>query len=332
MSDRGGASTLSVAMCTFNGARFLPEQLDSIAAQTRLPEELVVCDDGSTDDTVSVAEAFARTAPFPVRVLLNERRLGFTRNFTRAISLCTGDLIALSDQDDVWHPDKLAFQEHTLRSEAAGAVFTDADVVDADLNPLGYRLWDSVGFSGASRRVIRTEKAPALLLKQDVVTGATLMFRAHYRDAVLPMPAGWFHDGWIALVVAALGKITFIPAALVKYRQHSNNEIGALPPLTTTAGFLRRLAAARAWDSDLIVRHLARYEAAAERLPDLIPLGVDPALIADAETKVAHLRERINLPRKKLARTRVVLKELVSGRYRRYSAGLRSAGKDLLLR
>src|SRR4029079_17285220 len=91
-----------------NGARFLPEQLRSIAAQTRPPDELIVCDDRSTDETAQVIEAFAATAPFPVRLVRNEERLGSTRNFERAVSLCDGSLIALADQDDSWHPEKLA--------------------------------------------------------------------------------------------------------------------------------------------------------------------------------------------------------------------------------
>jgi glycosyltransferase involved in cell wall biosynthesis len=325
-------TSMSVAMCTFNGEEFLAEQLASIASQSRLPEELVVCDDRSTDATQSIVEAFGRTAPFPVRVVVNDERLGSTQNFARAISLCKGDLIALSDQDDVWHPDKLSLEERALRSDSVGAVFTNAEVVDSELNPLGYRLWESVGFARREQALIRSEKAPQLLLRQDAVTGATLMFRAKYRDAVLPVPPGWFHDGWIALVIAALGAITFIPEPLIKYRQHSNNEIGALPPITRRAGFLARVAAAKVWNSELSARQLARYRAAVERLPDLVQHGIDPKLVVEAEEKVAHLGQRLHLPRGNLARCRIVLRELATGRYHRYSAGLRSAGKDLVVR
>src|SRR5947208_14214106 len=103
--------SISVAMCTYNGERFLKEQLESLAAQTRQPDELVVCDDRSTDSTPHIVEAFARAAPFPVRLEVNDRCLGSTKNFEHAILRCTGALIALSDQDDVWHPEKLALQE-----------------------------------------------------------------------------------------------------------------------------------------------------------------------------------------------------------------------------
>src|SRR5882762_9087557 len=98
---------ISIAMCTYNGARYLREQLDSIAAQTRPPSELIVCDDNSLDETREIVAGFAASAPFPVRLGVNEQNLGSIRNFERAIKLCEGDLIALSDQDDVWLPEKL---------------------------------------------------------------------------------------------------------------------------------------------------------------------------------------------------------------------------------
>src|SRR5580698_1985958 len=99
---------LSVALCTYNGERFLPEQLASIREQSRLPDELVICDDASADQSVAIATRFAERAPFPVRIEANSRNLGSTPNFARAIELCNGDAIVLSDQDDVWLPDKLS--------------------------------------------------------------------------------------------------------------------------------------------------------------------------------------------------------------------------------
>src|SRR5215470_8302349 len=102
---------ISVAMCTYNGARFLAEQLGSLAAQSRLPDELVVCDDGSTDESAEIVKDFARHAPFPVRLEVNEENLGATKNFEKAIGLCRGEVIALSDQDDVWYPKKLELHE-----------------------------------------------------------------------------------------------------------------------------------------------------------------------------------------------------------------------------
>lgn len=98
---------LSIAMCNYNGAQYLQQQLNSISAQTRLPDELFICDNCSSDTTVEIIYGLSRKAPFPVRLYLNEVNLGTTRNFAKTIGLCEGDVIALSDQDDVWHQDKL---------------------------------------------------------------------------------------------------------------------------------------------------------------------------------------------------------------------------------
>src|SRR5258708_29962312 len=118
---------ISVAMCTYNGARFLAQQLESIVAQTRLPDELVVCDDVSADESPEIIRKFAKNAPFPVRLELNEKNLGSSKNFEKAIGLCRGGLIALADQDDVWKPQKLAVLETVLENHPeVGYAFSDA--------------------------------------------------------------------------------------------------------------------------------------------------------------------------------------------------------------
>src|SRR5207253_4621935 len=122
---------LSVAMCTYNGASYLQEQFDSIAMQTRLPDELVICDDVSVDTTKEITDKFAAVAPFAVKRHFNENNLGSTKNFEKAIGLCQGDIIALADQDDEWSPIKLEQLEAALASSAkTGLVFSDAEVVD----------------------------------------------------------------------------------------------------------------------------------------------------------------------------------------------------------
>src|SRR3984885_12515504 len=107
-------ATISVAMTTYNGERFLGEQLRSIAVQKRLPEELVVADDQSTDQTCKIVTDFTRTAPFPVRLHRNERRLGWRNNFMSVLGRCPSDLVAIRDEEDVGPPDKLAIAERAM--------------------------------------------------------------------------------------------------------------------------------------------------------------------------------------------------------------------------
>ena len=133
---------ISIALCTYNGEKFLQAQLDSIEQQTLLPDELVVCDDCSSDGTIDILEKFRKRASFPVHIHPNKINLGSTQNFEKTIRLCTGDIIALSDQDDVWRPNKLERLKDALQANPdAGYVFSDAELVDEHLLPLGCRLW-----------------------------------------------------------------------------------------------------------------------------------------------------------------------------------------------
>lgn len=322
-------SRFSVAMCTYNGARFVAEQLGSVAAQTRPPAELVVCDDLSSDETARLVEEFAARAPFPVRLSVNERNLGSTRNFGRAVALCTGDLVALCDQDDVWHPEKL--ERLAARFEArpsVGLVFSDAELVDEDLKPTGRRLWESMGFGPRERRLAERGRALDLFLPGWHVTGATLAFRARFKPLVLDIPddLALIHDGWITLLVSAVADLDFVAEPLVKYRQHPRQQVGAAEKPAPDPGLAA--AARRANPYGELIRIAERARARlAER-------GGGGRRQSDAlrrlDARLTHLRARAHLPAGRLGRARSVLRELLTLRYHHYSNGARSAVKDLL--
>src|SRR5208282_3322611 len=146
MNKQISPSSVSVAMCTYNGSRFLTEQLRSIASQSHPPREMVVCDDGSTDDTVSLLRKFAEQRLFPIRIFCNEERLGPAKNFEKAISLCSGDIIVFSDQDDMWKSEKVAKLVDALdRNPDAVYAFSDAEMIEEDGAPLGHTMWEAVG-------------------------------------------------------------------------------------------------------------------------------------------------------------------------------------------
>ena len=319
------AESLCVALCTYNGARFVDEQLESIAAQTRRPDLLVVVDDASGDDTVERVRRFAASAPFPVELSVNEKNLGFAANFARAVGLCRGEVVVLCDQDDVWMPSKLQRLAAALDADrAAGAVFSDAELVDADLAPLGHRLWESVDFTARDRREWRSGLAFERLVRGSVVTGATLAFRARFRERVLPVPPGVAHDAWIALVIAATAPIVALEEPLVLYRQHGGNQIGARK--LGTAARLRRTRSIGA----LGIREKRTLCAAAlQRLEALG--GVSPARMVLLRESIEHLDARTALPRWRLLRVKPVLRELATGRYARQGQGWRSAARDLLV-
>ncbi len=311
-------------MCTYNGSRFLQEQLDSIAAQTRQPDEMIVCDDKSEDDTVVILNSFAEKVPFSVHIQINPTNLGSTKNFENAIRMCTGDITFLADQDDIWYPEKTERIETILSSRTEiGAVFTDAQVIDEFSNPVGYRLWESTGFNSSCQEFIKKNRYFKILLKTSVVTGAAMAFRSIYRDFILPIPKNWVHDGWIALLVSAAAELVFLKDPLIKYRQHEDNQIGA--GRKTLRDYLWK---AEKLDRSIFLKEAEQFNPLLERLKSIGNREEETGLVLE---KIRHLQIRGNLPDKRLQRFFAVLREFVTCGYFQYSNGIKSAVLDLLL-
>lgn len=281
---------LSIALCTYNGAVFLREQLESIAAQIRPPDELIISDDQSTDNTLRLIEEFAATAGFPVRLSVNQSNLGIARNFEKAISLCRGDVIVLSDQDDVWHPDKLESVERIFEAKPElSLVFSNAELVDETLRPLDETLFDWVHFDAEKQRLVRSGQALDLQLRENLVCGCTVAFRANLRELVLPIPADGplIHDGWIVLLIAAVGEIDFISRPLLKYRQHSAQQCRVCKTSTW-----RDIMTSYKIDSPVCIRQVNQINEAFERLT---AYGLSQDKERLLREKIAHLDERARL-------------------------------------
>lgn len=316
--------TTSVALCTYNGGRFLAEQLASVAAQTRPPDEVVVCDDASADDSAAVARAFAAAAPFPVRVEVNPTTLGTAANFERAIRLCTGDVIALCDQDDVWRPDKLAVLGAALAADpAAGLAFSDAALVDEARRPLGGSLWGAIEFGPAERRAFAAGRAFDCLLRRPRVTGATAAFRASLRELALPIPPGWLHDAWVALVAAAVGPVVPVAEKLIEYRQHPRQQVGG-----RRRGWLAQYRTAREMGRAEFRAVAGRFAAALGRLAGRPEVPAEKLRLLAA--KVAHAEARAGM-RAGGWRLPAVVREWRRGNYARFGRGWKAAAQDLFL-
>jgi len=331
---------ISVAMCTYNGAAFLQPQLDSIARQSRPPDELVVCDDCSTDATKQILDEFAKQTPFPVRVFVNDRNLGSTRNFERAISFCNGDVLALSDQDDVWSLEKLKRLEEVLVARPeVGLVFSNGKVVDETLAPTPWSIWDVIRFGDHEQRLFTAGEAFDVLLNRNVVTGAAMAFRKRFRELAMPIPTdirhdGWrvIHDGWLALMIAATAPIAFVPELLIQYRQHGAQQIGLRSILeadpdeakkkSTFLGLVRR--------RNSFADDLHYLETLHERLSLHAAAFPSARALGRLEAQLMHVRRRALLPQSRVRRIPAIMREIVSFRYYRYSNGARSAAKDLL--
>ncbi|MBA2494524.1 MAG: glycosyltransferase family 2 protein, partial [Acidobacteria bacterium] len=323
-------------LCTYNGAEFMQAQLESIRTQTVLPDELVVGDDLSNDATVSIIENFVGSAPFSVRLKINENNLGSTKNFEQTISRCTGDIIFLSDQDDVWLRHKIEKIITEFEKNAAiGMVFSNAELVDEKLKSLGRKLWD-FSFLPKYRRKIKNESFFELLLWQNIVTGATMAFRAKFRQSFAPIPThipNFIHDAWISLVIAAQAQIGFIDEPLIKYRQHPKQQLGIdrkyenrrmryEDSIKSCREDLKRLDLMREVLNDYPQFQNAGTE---NYFDELINRYLD-----EKRELIEHFAVRMKMPKAKLKRISPILQEIQNGRYRHFSKGLASAAKDFL--
>ncbi|EIM72923.1 family 2 glycosyl transferase [Nitritalea halalkaliphila LW7] len=201
---------ISIALCTFQGECYLEEQLASLEAQTYPNLEIIVQDDASQDGTWALITAFKARDP-RVRAYKNEKNLGFQANFESALRRCRGTWIAFCDQDDRWHPEKIA----RCYAHSAGKVlvYHDSAFIDADGQPLHTHISDRLRFvSGAQ---------PASFLLFNCVSGHSMLLHRRLLPAVLPFPKRGFYDHWIAYVASMHGEIGFLAEALVEYRQHA---------------------------------------------------------------------------------------------------------------
>ncbi len=326
----GARTTASVALASFDGARFIDEQLESLARQTRLPDQLIVSDDASTDDTCERVERFAAGAPFEVQLVRNSENARTTVNFERAISRCTGDIVFFADQDDVWHPEKIArMVDHFDAHPKTGGLFCNGGVVDDDLRPLGYDLWRSQGFHPGEQAMVRRGDAAMVFLRHVVAAGNTFAFRGRYLPLVLPFPRlRSVHDAWVAFMVAAVSDFDIMDEDLVSYRLHESNQFGlALLDVRQQIEKARLQISERAFD------HAVRlFGEAARRLEAHPEYEVDPGLRRHIDGKVEHSRVRDEMAHGFFARLPAILREAVRGHYTHYGYGVKSLAQDLFLR
>lgn len=275
-------------MATYNGARFIREQLDSIAAQTVLPAELVITDDGSSDDTLDIVAAFARTAPFPVRVHENPARLGFRANFMRAIGLCTSEVIALCDQDDIWEPHKIARGLEPFGEPEVVLAFHEAWLIDA----AGARL-ELARIYGLPAR-----NPPSSLFPLRNPYGFSMMFRRRLCDFSDLWPRSvdnlhvkdpMAHDQWLFFLASAFGTIAFIEEPLAGYRQHDANTYGLEQPIRSLRDRMDRWINVR-------VPEYSRFATAAGVRAEILEAAMarlDPAWRSRAQLAIARYRQLV---------------------------------------
>lgn len=310
---------VSIVLCTYNGARWLGDLLHSMSSQTRQADELVIQDDRSTDATTEIVEEFARSAPFEVRLEVNERRLGSTANFATALTRSRGRFVALADQDDIWYRTKLERLVGELELDPTiTMVFSDADLIDESGRPLGRHLWDTRMIGRTLRR--RAVVPEAMFARRALTTGCTIAVRRRAVAAALPFPAELAdetapmrHDRWLSLVAAAVGTVRALPEPLLGFRVHPAQETGVLVGGRLTRA-LARAAVGAVVDPGTDRGHVTRavqLDVAADRADELGDFEEAAVLRGIAE----HHRRRALPEPSALDRLRVIGDDVRSGFY-----------------
>ncbi|WP_353720519.1 glycosyltransferase family 2 protein [Dyadobacter sp. 676] len=221
---------ISIALCTYNGEQFLRAQLDSIIAQSIDSWEVIAVDDGSTDHTWEVLNDYA-AVDGRFKLFRNEKNLGYNGNFQKALNLCEGEYIAICDQDDVWHPDKLKFQLDAIGNSLL--VYHDSELIDAAGSSMNLKISDKFNFYRGS--------SPEAFLYLNCVSGHSILMKNDLVAKALPFPSNFHYDQWLAFVAASTGSVDFVERVLVQYRQHQHN----------TTDILARRKSARSRDMKL---------------------------------------------------------------------------------
>jgi hypothetical protein len=325
--DEAAALAATVVLCTYNGVRYLPAQLDSLLAQRRLPDRIVIADDASTDATWALLGEFAARAGergIEVDLRRNPANLGYLRNFEAALQRAGDGVVFLCDQDDVWHANKIGdFLESFRRRPALTVLHGDSRLVDGEGRDLGQRMFQTLEVADWELAAVHAGRGFDVLLRRNIVTGATMAMRRDLLGRALPIPDGWVHDEWLALIAAATGEIDCIEAPTIDYRQHGGNQIGAR----------RRTLLERLGGGKQRREHMQAMVAKLDSLRrhiDSQQLDVDADKRAAIDARWAHLRLRLAMPDGVGRRLPLIREEWRQGRYHRYSAGLRSLVCDLL--
>jgi hypothetical protein len=317
-------SRISIVMATYNGAAFVREQLQSFADQTRRPDELIVSDDCSQDDTLGVVERFRAAAPFPVTILRASANRGYSGNFEHALPHASGDIIFMSDQDDFWFPQKIARVLATFDNPAVQVVTHNMINTHADLSHEGVTLLDNILALG--------------LKASDLIAGCATAIRRSWLECALPIPAGIAYDAWFNALSHGVGARKVIPESLAYYRRHGNTVFrwaASLPSRVEKEHLPRhstRVDARTRWTAQ--TQAIGLY---VERIERCAPFWKSLGLEARAAIALSALRQRQSaLDERIYVRSQPRLRRLPSigrmlrrGQYR-YFAGLKGAIKDAI--
>jgi glycosyltransferase involved in cell wall biosynthesis len=307
---------VSIALCTYNGEKYLAEQLESLVNQTKQADEIIICDDCSNDQTASIIKQFE--GKLPIRFYRNESSLNVIKNFEKAANLCSGNIIFFCDQDDVWEANKIAIlTDFFIQNPTIDLLFSNSELVDDQLNPLPKNLWESVRFWEKQQADFQNNKAIDVLLHGNRITGCTMVVSKKLIQQATPFPIdidkGFIHDYWLAMVAAHNSTIAMIDLKLTKYRQHAAQQVGIMENTQKPIGFFERFNRPRIEKTGPFAEkafYFSKMKAQLNKIGILNTMQIDSI--------ISYNEKRANLPTSKLLRIIPAFKLLISGKYHHY--------------
>ena len=317
---------ITVVVTTYNGSRFLLPQLESIRHQSLLPSELIISDDASTDDTYDLALQFAKTAPFSTVVLRNPQRLGYIENFFRALTHARFEYIAYCDQDDIWHPQKLAVCCDALVKSNAVMCTHTANLIDENSRPIG----------SFTQGIAKDQIFPPLTLPPwGLFAGFTQVFDAQLLSLIPAASRGieyldpdqrLSHDRWIYFLACCFGNVVTLSRPLTDYRQHQSNLFGPRDLRTFTGKIIAKLTESP--QNLLLHRDIAKHRSdillqfAAENHPAELSASAERGhLYWSRISELYDLRAQLYTTPSLESRLAIFNRLLTTGAYRRYKFG-----------
>jgi glycosyltransferase involved in cell wall biosynthesis len=279
---------VSIALCTYNGEKFLQKQIDSYVNQTVLPDEIIICDDGSTDYTLNIIrQNIALITGIRWHLVQNEITLGTSKNFEKAIGLCNGDIIFFSDQDDIWEKQKIEQMIFFFNNNPDyDASFSNATIIDDDDRELPETLLDNTFFKPNQRKGYKNNDLLYwTILMGNIITGATMSIRRTALSNILPfrldLGRKLWHDGWISLSLLSNGRIGYIDQKLMQYRVHAEQQVGVVRRNDP----FERLIMLKEYKDDCTKEYFQRYLSAFFTMKELVKIRTLESGVEERITK-----------------------------------------------
>jgi glycosyltransferase involved in cell wall biosynthesis len=317
---------LSIAMATCNGEQFIAEQLESIINQSLPPNEIIICDDSRNNLTYNAIVPFMNTSPQLIKYYHNDKQLGVSKNFEKAIALTTGGIVFLSDQDDVWKLDKIEKISFLLNTmEDCDGASCDSKLVDKNLISLDATLWNLRGFRCNEWLVSSPDNILDFFLKRVPTAGHNIAFNSKLKNILLPFPdLIECHDTWIGLIIATISRWSFIDDTLTKFRQHSDNVSG----IDRQSKLKEAIASIK---NNTFTWHVSLYNELIKRLSQS-DYNIKPEVMGLLASRRDHSEVRSKMNCNIIKRLPLILNEMKNKRYFKFGRGWKNVIQDIFLR